>query len=162
MGLPAAGKSTLAARFAADGYHRLNRDEAGGTLRSLTGALDRALHDGDTRIVLDNTYVSRKARAEVIQAASAHGLPVRCMWLSTSIEDAQTNAAWRIVRRYGRLLADDELKRLGRKDVAAFLPAVQFKYRRELEPPDLAEGFSRVDVAPFARRHDPDFVNRAV
>jgi aryl-alcohol dehydrogenase-like predicted oxidoreductase/histidinol phosphatase-like enzyme len=161
MGLPAAGKSTLAARFAAEGYHRLNRDEAGGTLRRLTFALDRAIHDGATRIVLDNTYVSRKARAEVIQAASAHGLPVRCVWLSTGIEDAQTNAAWRIVTRYGRLPGDEELKRLGRKDVAAFLPSVQFKYRRALEPPDVAEGFSRIDVEPFARRHDPDFVNRA-
>jgi aryl-alcohol dehydrogenase-like predicted oxidoreductase len=162
MGLPAAGKSSLAARFVADGYYRLNRDEAGGTLRSLMPALDRAIHDGATRIVLDNTYVSRKSRAEVIQAASAHGLPIRCVWLSTGIEDAQTNAAWRIVTRYGRLPADTELKRLARKDVAAFLPGVQFRYRRELEPPDAAEGFSRVDVEPFARRHDPDFVNRAV
>ncbi|HEX7793471.1 MAG TPA: aldo/keto reductase [Vicinamibacterales bacterium] len=162
MGLPAAGKSTLATSLAADGYHRLNRDEAGGTLRSLTFALDRAIHDGDTRIVLDNTYVSRKARAEVIQAAAAHGLPVRCVWLSTGIEDAQTNAVWRIVTRYGRLPADAELKRLGRKDAAAFLPSVLFKYRRELEPPDVAEGFSRIDVEPFARRCDPDFVNRAV
>ena len=162
MGLPGAGKSTLAARFVAEGYHRLNRDEAGGTLRSLMSALDRAIHNGATRIVLDNTYVSRKARAEVIQAASAHGLPVRCVWLSTGIEDAQTNAAWRIVTRYGRLPADADLKRLGRKDVAAFLPGVQFKYRRELEPPDVAEGFSRVEIESFARRHDPDFVNRAV
>ena len=162
MGPPAAGKSTVAARFAAEGYHRLNRDEAGGALRSLMPALDCAIHDGATRIVLDNTYVSRKARAEVIHAASAHGLPVRCVWLSTGIEDAQTNAAWRIVTRYGRLPADDELKRLRRKDVAAFLPSVQFKYRRELEPPDVAEGFSRVDVEPFARRYDSDFVHRAV
>jgi len=162
MGLPAAGKSTLAARLAADGYQRLNRDETGGTLRGLMPALDRAIHGGATRIVLDNTYASRKARAEVIQAASAHGLPVRCVWLSTSIEDAQTNAAWRIVNRYGRLPGDNELKRLGRKDVAAFLPSVQFKYRRELEPPDVAEGFTRIDVEPFVRQPDPDFVNRAV
>jgi aryl-alcohol dehydrogenase-like predicted oxidoreductase/histidinol phosphatase-like enzyme/predicted kinase len=162
MGLPAAGKSTLAARFVRDGYYRLNRDETGGTLRSLLPALDRALHTGATRIVLDNTYVSRKARAEVIQAASAHGLPVRCIWLSTGIEDAQTNAAWRIVTRYGHLPGEAELKRLRRKDVAAFPPNVQFRYRRELEPPDVAEGFSRVDLESFARQPDPNFVNRAV
>jgi predicted kinase len=162
MGLPAAGKSTLAARFVAEGYHRLNRDEAGGTLRSLMPALDRAIQSGATRIVLDNTYVSRKSRAEVIQAASAHGLPVRCVWLSTGIEEAQTNAAWRIVTRYGLLPGDEKLKRLRRKDVAACLPSVQFKYRRELEPPDVTEGFSRVDVEPFVRRGDPEFVNRAV
>lgn len=100
MGMPAAGKSTLAQSFVADGYHRLNRDEHGGTLAGLLPALDCVIDGGSTRIVLDNTYPTRKARAQVIQAARARGLSVRCVWLSTSLEDAQTNAAWRIVTRY--------------------------------------------------------------
>jgi aryl-alcohol dehydrogenase-like predicted oxidoreductase/predicted kinase len=162
MGLPAAGKSTLAQSLVAEGYYRLNRDEAGGTLRGLLPALGRAIEAGATRIVLDNTYGARQSRAEVIQAARTHGLTVRCVWLSTSLEDAQTNAAWRIVSRYGRLPSDDDLARLRRSDVAAFLPGAQFKYRRELEPPDVSEGLSRVDVVPFVRHHDPGFVNRAV
>jgi len=162
MGLPAAGKSTMAQSLVADGYYRLNRDEAGGTLRSLLPALGRTIASGSTRIVLDNTYASRKSRAEVIQAAATHGVPVRCVWLSTSIEDAQTNAAWRIVNRYGRLPPDDDLAKLRRSDVAAFLPSAQFRYRRELEPPDASEGFSRVDVVPFIRRLEPDFINKAV
>jgi histidinol phosphatase-like enzyme/predicted kinase len=162
MGLPAAGKSTLAQSLVADGYARLNRDEAGGTLRSLLPALGRAIENGATRVVLDNTYASRKSRAEVIQAAATHGLSVRCIWLSTGIEDAQTNAAWRIVTRYGRLPTDGDLAQLKRSDVAAFLPGAQFKYRRELEPPDASEGFSRVDVVPFVRRRDSGFTNRAV
>ena len=49
-----------------------------------------------------------------------------------------------------------------RRDVAAFLPGTQFKYRRDLEPPDVSECFSRVDVVPFVRRRDAAFVNRAV
>jgi aryl-alcohol dehydrogenase-like predicted oxidoreductase/predicted kinase len=162
MGLPAAGKSTLAQSLTAEGYYRLNRDEAGGTLRSLLPAFSRAVEAGATRIVLDNTYASRKARAEVIQAAATHGLPVRCVWLSTSLEDAQINAVSRIVTRYGCLPSDDELARLRRSDVAAFLPSAQFKYRRELEPPEVSEGFSRVDEVAFARRQDADCVNRAV
>jgi predicted kinase len=162
MGQPAAGKSTLAQSLVTEGYSRLNRDEAGGTLRSLLPALGRVIENGATRIVLDNTYASRKSRAEVIQAAASHGFPVRCVWLSTSIEDAQTNAVGRIVTRYGRLPSDDELARMRRSDVAVFLPGAQFKYRRELEPPDISEGFSRVDVVPFVRRHDSEFTNRAV
>lgn len=162
MGLPAAGKSTLAQSLVAEGYYRLNRDEAGGTLNSLLPALGRAIETGATRIVLDNTYVSRKARAEVIQAAATHGLPVRCLWVATSIEDAQTNAVWRIVNRYGRLPTDDELIRLRRSDITLFLPTAQFKYRRELEAPDDSEGFSHIEVVPFVRRQDSEFVNRAV
>jgi hypothetical protein len=87
----------------------------------------------------------------VIQAAAIHGLSVRCLWLSTSLEDAQTNAAWRLVERDGRLQAD-----------AALLPGAQFKYRRDFEAPDAGEGFSRVDEVPFVRRLPADFVNGAV
>ena len=162
MGLPGAGKSTCAAALTAQGYHRLNRDQAGGALRSLLPALDGALASGATRIALDNTYVSRKSRAEVIRAAAARGFPVRCIWLSTSVEDAQTNAAWRIVSRYGRLPDADELDTLRKRDVAAFLPGVQFRYLRALEPPSTAEGFARVDVVPFERRFDISFVDRAL
>jgi aryl-alcohol dehydrogenase-like predicted oxidoreductase/predicted kinase/histidinol phosphatase-like enzyme len=162
MGLPGAGKSTYAEALAAEGFLRLNRDEAGGTLRDLLPALDAALTSGSPRVVLDNTYVTRKSRGEVIQAAAARGVPVRCIWLKTSVEDAQVNAASRIVSRYGKLPDEAELKALRRHDAAAMLPSVQFRYQRELEPPDLSEGFSRIDTIDFERRFDPSFVNRAV
>jgi aryl-alcohol dehydrogenase-like predicted oxidoreductase/predicted kinase len=162
MGLPGAGKTTLTERFVAEGYQRLNRDETGGTLRALAGDLDRTLASGAPRIVLDNTYVSRRARAEVLQTAAAHGVPVRCVWLSTSVDEAQVNAATRLVSRYGRLPADEELASLRKQDVAAFLPTVQFRYQRELEPPDESEGFSTIEVLPFVRTWPAGHTNRAV
>jgi predicted kinase len=160
MGLPGAGKTTFAQTL--DGYQRINRDDAGGTLRDLVADLDKALTSGASRIVLDNTYVSRKSRAEVIRAATERGVPVRCIWLSTAVEDAQVNAVQRLMSRYGKLLDEHELTARRKHDVAAFLPTVQFRYQRELEPPDVSEGFSRVDVVPFSRRRDPSYVNRAV
>jgi histidinol phosphatase-like enzyme len=39
---------------------------------------------------------------------------------------------------------------------------VQFRYQRELEPPEAAEGFSRVDAAVFDRRRDASCTGRAV
>ena len=148
MGLPGAGKSTVAESLSARGYERLNRDDAGGSLRELLPAIA----SGSSRIVLDNTYVTRKSRAAVIQTAWQRRLPVRCIWLATSLEDAQVNAAWRIVSRYGRLPSSDEL----------LSPTAQFRYQRELEPPDPSEGFTHVEVMPFERRHDPSLTNRAV
>ena len=162
MGLPGSGKSTMAQALTAQGYVRLNRDELGGTLRDLVPALDRALASGTSRVVLDNTYVSRASRAAVIQAAAARRVAVRCVWLSTSIADAQVNAAGRIVERYGRLLDVEELAAHRTRDPAALPPMTQFRYQRELEPPDASEGFSRVDCVPFERRRDPSCVNRAV
>ena len=162
MGLPGAGKTTLAGRMVDDGYQRLNRDEAGGALRDLLPALDRALAAGASRLVLDNTYVSRQSRAEVIHAAAERGASVRCLWLSTTVDEAQFSTAWRIVSRYGRLPGDEELAALRKQDVSAFPPTVLFRYQRELEPPDLAEGFSRIDVVPFERALGREYTNGAV
>jgi histidinol phosphatase-like enzyme len=112
--------------------------------------------------VLDNTYVSRSSRARVIRAAAAHGVPVRGVWLDTSIDDAQVNAVSRILQRYGRLLDEEELETHRRRDPAAFPPMVQYRYQRDLEPPDRSEGFSRLDVVSFERTRDPAHTNRAV
>ncbi len=150
MGLPGAGKSTLAATYVAQGYVRLNRDETGGTLAALLPALDRAITAGASRILLDNTYVSRRSRAAVIEAARQRGVSVRCLWLATSVEDAQVNAVTRLLSRHDAL------------DSKTFRPNVQFRYQRELEPPDAVEGFARIDVVPFERQRDPSFTNRAV
>jgi histidinol phosphatase-like enzyme len=77
---------------------------------------------------------------------------VRCLWLSTSVEDAQVNAVTRIVSKYGRLLDPGEMRVVSRTDVSVFPPSVQFRYQRELEAPQESEGFSRLDVVPFVRR----------
>ena len=162
MGLAGAGKSTHAARFVAGGYHRLNRDEAGGTLRSLLPALERARGEGVTRFVLDNTYLSRRSRAAAIDAAHRLGLPVRCVHLATSMEDAQVNAVGRMLARHGRLLAGDELTRAAKASVGVFAPTALFRMQRELEPPLIAEGFARVDRVGFERRRPADHVNQAL
>jgi len=162
MGLPGAGKSTAAQAFVARGYTRLNRDTDGGSLRGLVPALSRLAGSGASRVVLDNTYVSRKSRAPIVRAAHEAGLPVRCVWLSTGVEDAQVNASWRMLDSYGRLLGPDEMRAATRTDVSAFGPSVQFRYQRELEPPDPSEGFSRIDVVPFERTPDPSRSRRAL
>jgi hypothetical protein len=68
----------------------------------------------------------------------------------------------RIIAHYGRLLGPEEMKQAVKKDVSAFAPTVQFRHQRELEPPDPAEAFSRIDVVPFARKRDPAMTNKAL
>ena len=162
MGTAGAGKSTVAADLAAGGYQRLNRDEAGGRLADLLPALDARLAAGERRVVLDNTYLSRAARNAVIETAWAHSVPVRCLWLQTSLEDAQVNVVQRMLARHGRLLGPEEMKAAARKDPGVVAPGVLFRHRRELEPPDVEEGFVRVDTMPFQRRPRPGFARRAL
>ena len=161
MGLPAAGKTTFTQTLVAEGYRRLNRDEAGGQLRSLIPELHRALANGSTRIVLDNTYITRKSRAEVIGAAADLGVPVRCRWLRTSLDEAQVNAATRLVTKYGTLPDEAEMAALRKRDENVFPPTVLFRYQRELEPPDPSEGFSAIEEVPFERLTPPGHINSA-
>jgi histidinol phosphatase-like enzyme/predicted kinase len=142
IGLPAAGKTTLAQSEVFSGYERLNRDDAGGSLADLLPSLDRLIASGSRRIVLDNTYGSRASRAAVIEVGAKHGLPVRCVWLLTPLEDAQMNAVLR--------------------GTPAFAPTAQFRHQRAFEEPNESEGFWRIDVVPFERRRDPTFSNRAL
>jgi aryl-alcohol dehydrogenase-like predicted oxidoreductase/histidinol phosphatase-like enzyme/predicted kinase len=162
MGLPGAGKSLFTRSFIDRGYVRLNRDVQGGSLRDLVPSLDRVVEAGQSHVVLDNTYVSRKARAPVVHAAARHGLPVRCVWLATTIDDAQVNAAARMMSTFGRLLEPDEMRQTSKRDPSVFGPMVHFRYQRELEPPDRSEGFADIEVVPFQRTWPATHTNRAV
>jgi aryl-alcohol dehydrogenase-like predicted oxidoreductase/predicted kinase len=162
MGIPGAGKTTLARQYVERGYGRLNRDERGGTLKKLARALDRALAAGELRMVLDNTYPTRASRDEVIEIAHRHALEVRCVWIDTPIEEAQINAVSRMLDRYGRLLMPAEMETLAKKDPNAFDPRAQFRWLRGFEPPSPDEGYASLERISNARAHDPRFDRAAV
>ena len=151
MGIPGAGKTRLADGYLARGYVRLNRDERGGALRALADELDGQLADGARRVVLDNTYLTRAARSYVIEAAGRHGIPTRCVWLDTPLAQAQVNMVERLLEPGGALPTPEELRVLARRMPGTLAPTQQMRSMRELEPPSIDEGFSAVEVTPFAR-----------
>ena len=162
MGMPGAGKSELQREFEGQGFARLNRDSRGGTLSELVPELARGLSQGQRHWVLDNTYASRAARNEVIECAWSVGVPARCIWLRTSLADAQINAITRLIEAHGRLPSPEELRERGRKDSRYFGPDAQFRYERTLEPPVVEEGFSAVEERFFVRREPTRDSGRAV
>jgi aryl-alcohol dehydrogenase-like predicted oxidoreductase len=151
MGVPGAGKSRAAEAFVARGYERLNRDAVGGTLRALSQALDDRLRSGAERVVLDNTYVTRAARSDVVRVASSRGARVRCVFFKTALPDAQVNVVLRMIERFGRVVAPDEMTALARTNSAALAPHALSRMTRDLEPPTLDEGFVEIEVVPFVR-----------
>lgn len=161
LGYPASGKSSWAAAHFS-GHERLNRDLVGG---SVDGLLQRAAEalDVGRDVVLDNTYPTPESRRGVIELGAARGVPVRCVWLDGTIEDAQRNAVARMVKKHGRLLTPDELKAASRKDPNTFVPAVVFAYRKQFVAPTEAEGFSAVERVKFVRApQGPEYVNGAL
>jgi hypothetical protein len=87
----------------ARGYIRLNRDERGVSLRELANVLDDRLSSGVRRVVLDNTYLTRAARSHVVEVASRHRVPPRCVWLDTPLAQAQVNLVERLLDRLAAL-----------------------------------------------------------
>jgi hypothetical protein len=156
MGIPGGGKSRLAEEYVARGYLRLNRDERGGTLRELAGALDDELASGARRFVLDNTYLTRATRSYVIDVASRHQVPTRCIWLDTPLAQAQVNLVERVLDRFGSLPTPEELQLLARREPGILVPTSQMRALRELEPPSTDEGFSGIEQVPFARTPQAD------
>jgi histidinol phosphatase-like enzyme len=98
----------------------------------------------------------------VIECAWAARAPVRCLWLRTSLADAQINAIVRLIEAHGRLPAPEELRELGRRDHRYFGPDAQFRYERSLEPPVPEEGFGEIEERGFTRRAAPDRLGGAV
>jgi aryl-alcohol dehydrogenase-like predicted oxidoreductase len=151
MGIPGAGKSRVAEDYVARGYLRLNRDERGGSLRQLADALEEKLASGVSRVVLDNTYLTRAARSYVIDAAGRQGVPARCIWLDTPLAQAQVNLVGRLLDRLGSLPTPEELRALARRGDGVLAPTSQMRALRELEPPSTDEGWAIVQQIPFER-----------
>jgi predicted kinase len=151
--MPGAGKSTFAETLEAEGYDRLNRDALGGTLSNLVSRLDALLDAGTNRVVLDNTYPTRASRNEVIETAWRHGREVRCIWLDTSVADAQVNSIRRMIEVHGSLPTPEEIKARAKTDPRFLLPDAQFRYERTIEPPSVAEGFASIERLEFKREH---------
>jgi histidinol-phosphate phosphatase family protein len=162
MGVQGAGKSSEVDRYAARGYARLNRDLLGGDLDSLVPKLGELLSSGQRRVVLDNTYATRVSRYPVIRLAHAHGVPVRCRFLATPVDEAYVNVVLRILERYGRLLGPEDLKELAKADPNLPPPQAMARWAASFEPPHEDEGFSVVEEIPFVRRVDPTFTGKGL
>ena len=87
----------------------------------------------------------------MIEVASRHGVPVRCVWLNTPLAQAQVNLVERLLQRFGALPSPEALRGLARHEPGMLLPTSQMRALRELEPPSMDEAFAGVEQLPFAR-----------
>jgi HAD superfamily hydrolase (TIGR01662 family) len=152
LGFPGSGKTTITEEAQFKGYHRLNRDTAGGKVDDLIPLLYAEAAKGKKKFILDNLYSNAAKRQPVLLAGKKLNIPVRCIHLNTSIEDAQVNVALRMIQRYGHLLMPEEISTLSKTDPNMFPTAVLFVYKKEFQKPSLTEGFSKIEVREFVRK----------
>ena len=149
LGCPASGKSTLAQPLVDQGYHHANRDKAGGKVADLIPGVINAMKMGKS-VVLDNLFTTAGDRAPFLTEARKAGVTARCLWLDTSIEDAQINALRRMWKSYRKIFwTQADLK--GIKSPNMFPVSVLFKYRKDFQAPTTAEGFEKIEKKKFVR-----------
>ncbi|MHA2279798.1 MAG: HAD-IIIA family hydrolase [Promethearchaeota archaeon] len=159
MGYPAAGKSTVAKEYEEQGYIILNRDQAGGKVLDLLPRFKTLVGKG-RKVLLDNTFPTIQSRKPFVDAAGALNKPIICIWLKSTIEQAQFNACRRLIERFGKLPTPAEIK--AANDPNIYPPIVLFKYRKELEPPKKSEGFAEVRTRDFTLTLPPAYKNGAI
>lgn len=167
VGLPGAGKSTYVKPLVAQGYVRVNRDETGGSTSNPNSRYYDAVRDahakGARSFVLDNTYTLAKRRAAAVQVAQELGLPIRVIWVQTSLETAQLFSARRQVQRYGKLLHKADYKAEPYcDDPNMFPPGAQFAMRKGFEEPTTDEGFASVEKVTPAVYWGQEYTERAI
>lgn len=172
VGYPAAGKTSLVKEFTDQGFVRINRDEQGGLVASLVPSVIEQVQAGRS-VVLDNTFPTIESRKPFIDAAKKSKIPIECVWLATSMEDAQMNACLRMMERFRKVLSPEELAQK-RGDPNSFAPAVIYKYRKDMEGetkglkypgkqyPTVKHGFTCVDKREFRRVWAPEYINEAI
>lgn len=148
--LPGAGKTTLVEEYKTKGYIVLSRDIVGGDMDGLVKKLSSLLTCQD-KIVLDNTMITAISRKPFIELSKNAGFKVTCVYLTTTMEDAQFNAVTRMVTRHGKLFRTVEDYKTC-KDPNAFPPAALYAARKNFEKPTKAEGFDDIISVPFIRR----------
>jgi HAD superfamily hydrolase (TIGR01662 family) len=160
IGYPGAGKSTQTEKYLLKGYDRLNRDLLGGSVADLLPRFEALIKHKSRGVVLDNLFTTVASRKPFIDLANKYRIPVNCVWVDTSIEDAQLNVCMRMLNKHGKLLSPEEISQS--KDPGDLPPAVLFNYRKEFQRPTKAEGFANIEVAHFERQLDPSYVNKAL
>lgn len=83
--------------------------------------------------------------------------------MQTTAEEAQFNACLRMVRKYGKVLEGDEIKKAQKAgDSNTFPVHVIFSYRKAFEKPTLGEGFDEIVSVPYQRKLPTDYTNKAL
>ncbi len=158
-GYPAAGKTSVVDQY--PNHERLNRDTIGGSLADLAVELEKRIKIGKKKsFILDNTYSLKSQRKAVLDVGARNNIPVKMIWMNTSIEDAQVNACTRMMSRFGKILSPDEIE--AKKDPNTFGPAVLFMFKKQLEMPQKSEGFAELEIVKFVRKANPEYKGKAL
>ncbi|KAK7977766.1 hypothetical protein PG996_003817 [Apiospora saccharicola] len=139
-GPPGAGKSTFFWKYLKPlGYERVNQDTLKTRPKCFKAAADH-LGEGDS-VAIDNTNPDVDGRAEWIDFAKKHKVPIRCVWFKTPLELCQHN---NVVRALNKTM---------NPEAREVLPSIAFNgFKSRFKEPKTKEGFQEVFEVEFKFR----------
>lgn len=87
IGFPGSGKSTFVKQSFSDKYRIMSGDELK-TVKKILEGTRKALQENYS-VIIDATNPSKKRRAEFIELAKEFNIPVKCIHITTSLEESQ-------------------------------------------------------------------------
>jgi D-glycero-D-manno-heptose 1,7-bisphosphate phosphatase len=126
----------------------LNRDLIGGSLKDLVKLIKK-----DTNYILDNTNLTKKIRKIFIDKANELNMQINVIYIKSSIEDCMIRCMNRHYQKYGKIYFE------GEKDLS---PIVLFKSRKEMEEPNINEGFNDLIVINAHKLQFDNFTNKCI
>lgn len=152
-GFPGSGKSTLIEQY--PDYKVLSRDVIGGSYKDVLRELKKVTEN----VIIDGTHLTVDSRYRFIEYARENNIPIRCIYMKSTLEDCMIN----VLRRQWAM--NGEICWKGNTSHPHMLsPAVLFKARKTLEVPTVNEGFDSVQVIPGHKPwFDPEiYTNKAI
>jgi len=86
IGFPGSGKTTFAKKHFNDTYKIVSGDDLK-TMKKITNYTRKMLEEKHS-VIIDSTNASKKKRAEFIEIAKTFNIPVRCIYITTSLEES--------------------------------------------------------------------------
>jgi bifunctional polynucleotide phosphatase/kinase len=127
VGLPGSGKSTIAQKFASN--YKIISGDVFKTMPKMLKYTEMAIQD-NLSVIIDSTNPSKKRRAEFINIANKYNIPVKCIHMTTSLEEA----VYRNNKRYA--------------DGNAGVPKIVYNiYKKNFEEPSEDEGCTVIKMA---------------
>ena len=144
IGFPASTKSTKARTLVNESTQILSRDSEGGTVAALLPKVDTLLKAG-TSVILDNTNLSVESRKPFLECAAKYSVPVKALYMKTTIEDCQVRALHRMYAKVGTIhMTAAACSKT--KDPNIFPVAALYAARKAFQEPTLAEGFASIEI----------------
>jgi len=160
IGPPSGGKSSYAKNLG--GKVTVSQESCSCSMDQLSSHFDKYIQSNEkTRIVVEGSFATAQMRSKFTAVAKARGIPIKCLWLNTSIDDCAYNVCTTMTREYDTLYNITDFNRTMPSRNTIPIGVIE-RYFERFEMPIPQEGFVSIEEVPFKREWGQRNVKSAI